>query len=152
MKLARLTFLFLLASILLSCGSSPASKTIDGAWRANLLNPDSSTAYTFTTVLTQGTSTTLDVTGFLFVTQPSCFPTPLGQNATFSVTGHRGGFQTGPFTMTISTAFGTMVENVLTLNGNRNGDGSITGTWTLTGLGVCSGPKGNYSMQLLPAM
>ena len=152
MKIARLAFLILLASILTSCGSGPAPKTINGAWRANLLNPDSSTAYTFTTVLTQGTGSTLDVMGFLFVTQPSCFPTPLGQSATFSVKGHGGGFETGPFAMTISTAFGTMTENVLTLKGNRNSDGTITGTWTLTGLGVCSGNNGSFSMQLLPTM
>jgi len=151
MKLARLTFLFLLASILMSCGSSSTPKPIDGAWRATLLNPDSTTAYTFTTVFSQSTAPTVDVISFLFVTPVTCFPSPTGQSATFSVTGHGGGFETGPFTMNVSTAFGTLVENVLTLNGTRNSDGTISGTWTLTGLTGCSG-SGSYSMQLLPSM
>ena len=38
-----------------------------------------------------------------------------------------------------------MVENVLTLNGTRNSDGRISGTWTLTGLSECSG-GGIYTM------
>lgn len=151
MKVTRLAFLILLASILMSCGSSPAPRTIDGAWRANLLNPDSSTAYTFTVVLSQTAPPSLDIIGFSFVTSAACFPTPLGQSATFSATGHSKGFETGPFTMSVSTAFGTMTENVLTLNGSRNSDGTISGTWTLTGQTGCSG-GGNYSMQLLPGM
>ena len=151
MKLARLAFLFLLASILMSCGSSPKPQAIDGAWRANLQDANSSTAYTFTVVFSQSAAASLDILDFHFVPSALCFPSSTGQSATFSATGHSKGFETGPFTMNVSTAFGTMTENVLALNGTRNSDGTISGTWTLTGQTGCSG-GGNYSMQLLPRM
>ncbi len=49
--------------------------------------------------------------------------------------------------MTISTVFPAL-NNVLTLQGALNGDGSIAGTWTLTGQTGCTG-NGNFTM-LLP--
>ena len=148
MSVSHSLSLLLLASILTSCGSSPVPKVIDGTWNASLLNSDSSVAYTFQTSLNQDTGSAVKVISFDFTTDAPCFTTPIGQTATFSVTGHSRQFQTGPFKMNISTANGTMVENVLTLNGTRNADGSISGTWTLTGLSGCSG-NGNYTMTAL---
>ena len=49
--------------------------------------------------------------------------------------------------MTISTVFPAL-NNVLTFQGALNGDGSIAGTWTLTGQTGCTG-NGNFTM-LLP--
>jgi hypothetical protein len=48
--------------------------------------------------------------------------------------------------MTITTVFPAGMNNVLTLQGTRNGDGSISGTWTLTGLTGCTGENGTFQM------
>ena len=141
-------FLILLASLLAACGSTRPPKVIDGMWNANLQNPDSTPAYTFSTTLTQGSGSTVAVRNFLFTASAPCFSSLTGQSATFSATGHAGGYQTGPFGMNISTSLGVQVENVLTLSGTRKSDGKISGTWTLTGLSGCSA-SGNYTMQAL---
>ena len=141
-------FLILLGSLLVGCGSTRAPKVIDGTWNANLQNPDNTPAYTFSSTLNQGSGSTVTVINFVFTASAPCFSSSTGQTATFSATGHAGGYQTGPFTMRISTALGVAVENVLTLNGTRNADGRISGTWTLTGASGCSG-SGKYMMQAL---
>jgi len=150
MNLALLFSLLLLTSILTACGSSPAPKKIDGTWNASLVNSNSSEAYTFAATLSQATGTTVSVSNFNFTSAAPCFTAPLGQTATFSATGNSGGYQTGPFGMSVGTGLMTPVENVLTLTGTRNADGSISGKWTLTGLSGCSA-SGSYTMnQFLP--
>jgi len=148
MNVSGFLSLLLLAAIGTACGSNPIPKVIDGTWNASLLNSDSSVAYTFQTTLNQDTGSAVKVIRFTFTSDAPCFTAPMGQTATFSATGHSRDFQTGPFSMNIATAMGTMVENVLTLNGTRNADGGISGTWTLTGLSGCSG-SGNYTMTAL---
>jgi len=145
MTCARVISLVLLSCFLAACGSSTPAKKIDGIWNANLQNPDSSVAYTFMATLTQSTGSNVDVSGFVFTATAPCFTDPMGQTATFNATGHSGGYETGPFGMSVATARGTMVENTLTLTGTRNNDGKISGTWTLTGLSGCSG-GGSYTM------
>jgi hypothetical protein len=145
MNCARLTSLALLAFFLVSCGSNSPAKKIDGVWNASLQNPDGSVAYTFMATLTQSTGSTVIVSNFGFTSPAPCFTAPLGQSATFTASGHSGGYETGPFGMNIDTGLMTPVENVLTLNGTRNSDGRILGTWTLTGLSGCSG-GGTYTM------
>ena len=148
MNRVGVVFLILLASLLAACGSTRPPKVIDGTWNANLQNPDHTAAYTFSSTLNQGTGSTVTVINFVFTASAPCFSSPTGQSATFAATGHAGGYQTGPFAMTISTALGSPVENVLTLSGTRNADGRISGTWTLTGASGCSG-SGKYTMQTL---
>jgi hypothetical protein len=148
MKASRSLSLLLFASILTACGSNTVPKVIDGTWNASLQNPDSSVAYTFQATLNQDTGSSVKVIHFDFTSDAPCFTAPSGQTATFSATGHSREFQTGPFSMHISTANGTMAENVLTLTGTRNADGNISGTWTLTGASGCSG-SGNYTMTAL---
>lgn len=145
MNCARLISLALLAFFLVSCGSSSPAKKIDGVWNASLQNPDGSAAYTFMATLTQSTGSTVNVSSFGFTSPAPCFAAPLGQSATFTASGHSGGYETGPFGMSIGTGLMTMQENVLTLNGARNSDGKISGTWTLTGFSGCSG-GGIYTM------
>src|SRR4029077_10927245 len=146
MKCARLISLALLAFFLVSCGSSSPAKKIDGLWNASLQNPDGSVAYTFMATLTQSTGSTVNITSFGFTSPAPCFTAPLGQSATFTASGHSGGYETGPFGMNIATGLMTPVENVLTLTGSRQSNGTISGNWTVTGLSRCSGVSGTYNM------
>jgi hypothetical protein len=56
---------------------------------------------------------------------------------------------TGTFEMTISTMFPAL-NNVVTLTGNRTGDGTISGTWVLTGQTGCSG-NGTFTLSPPPS-
>jgi hypothetical protein len=148
MKPVCVTFLLSVAALQVACGSNLPARKIGGIWNANLQNFDSSSAYRFSATLTQNSGSTVDVSAFLFVDSPRCFPSQTGQTATFSSTRHSGGYEIGPFAMHISTTFGTATENVLALDGVRGTDGKISGTWILTGAPGCSG-SGTYTMQAL---
>jgi hypothetical protein len=110
MKCARLISLALLAFFLVSCGSSSPAKKIDGVWNASLQNPDGSVVYTFTATLTQSTGSTVNVNSFGFTSPAPCFAAPLGQSATFTASGRSGGYETGPFGMSIGTGLMMMQE------------------------------------------
>ncbi|HTS35675.1 MAG TPA: hypothetical protein VMH04_08395 [Candidatus Solibacter sp.] len=145
MPLAKVTSLTLIVLLFAGCGFVPAQKNINGEWFAQLNNPDQSQAFWFSTQLSQAKGESVGVSGFTFAPTPPCFSSQTSQTATFSVSGHSGGFQTGAFAMTISTTFGTETENDLTLNGTRTSDGTISGSWTLSGLSGCFG-NGSFSM------
>ena len=143
MKRIALLYLVLLTAGIISCGVTPMK--INGSYVASLLNPDGTAAYTFATTLTQASGSAVSVSGFAFSSSAPCFNAPMGQTATFSATGSSHGYQIGPFAMTVTTALGPPVENVLTLSGSRNNDGRISGTWSLTGLTDCTG-SGSFTM------
>ncbi len=148
MKRIGVTFVALAVLSLSGCGGSSA-RNINGIWIAQLKNPDSSLAYSLSASLAQGAGSTVSVSRFEISGSQSCFAAVTGQTATFTVTGRSSGFQTGPFGMTVSTAMGTQVENVLTLTGTRGSDGTIHGAWTVTGLSGCNA-SGNFTMTVPP--
>ena len=124
---------------LLSCGSS---RTVNGGWNAQLLNPDSSTALTFFADLKQSGST-VDVSNFgsgSVGTIAVCFGS--GLNETASLSG-------GHFTMTVSTLFPAATNNTFTLQGTQNSNGNIAGTWTSGGQPGCTA-SGSFSMSGVP--
>ena len=130
---------------LASCGSS--SRNIDGPWSGNAAKSDGSLAFTFSTSLAQGSGNNVTVSNFSVGNSLPCFASGASEIATFSSTGSANGVQTGSFTMTVSTMFPSALNNVLTLQGSRNSDGSISGTWNLTGQTGCGG-NGNFKMSL----
>ncbi len=129
-----------------ACGTSRQPQSINGLWSATVNNPDQSSAYPFTVTLAQGSGGTVNVMNFVFVNSTPCFSASSSEAATFSATGDSNGIVMGSFTMTISTVFPAL-NNVLTLQGARNIDGSISGTWTLTGQSGCTG-SGNFTMNM----
>lgn len=150
MKTIRLTCLILLALVLTACGgsSSAAPKGINGFWTADLQNPDGSHALGFNANLATSSGPALNISNFSVLSPSPCFTSTTGQSGTFTVTGSSGGYQTGPFTMTVTTIFGTAAENVVTLTGTRNSSGTITGNWTLTGFAGCNSGSGTFVMTL----
>jgi hypothetical protein len=141
MKRIRVTASAAISLVLAACGSSP--QNINGGWNALLINPDGTTAFVRRADLAQGGGTTVNVSNFGFAGAPARFANQTGENATFASTGSSNGVQTGNFMMTISSLFpGAQNNNVVTLQGTRKSDGSISGTWTLTGLSGCNLPGG----------
>lgn len=134
-----------LGVLLIGCGGSNSTMpgTINGNWTATLSNPDQSTAFGFTTTLTESSSTALSVTNFNFTTSSPCFSSGTTESGTFTLTGNTNNVITGNFGMTIQS--GTPSGNQLSLQGTVNNN-VISGTWSLTGVTAgCTG-SGNFTM------
>jgi hypothetical protein len=151
--------LLLVAFSLSSCGSETPSQQAQsaagGIWSAALVGgAGTASGFSFTTEFSLGTDGILTNTYFQFLTsgQNNCFPVngeiPTGQmilnvnQSTDQVT--------GTFTYKIQAS-----GNTLSLSGNVSGtaatassltEGSITGTWTLTGGTGCNGSGGSFTM------
>lgn len=146
MRPIRVASLVILTFMLAACGTSSQPQNINGPWSAGLNNVDQSQNYSFSATLTEGSGTTVNVTNFAFASSTACFSTQTSEVATFNITGSSNGVLMGSFGMTISTVFPAL-NNVLTLQGSRNDNGSISGTWTLTGQPGCIG-NGTFTMYL----
>lgn len=144
MKLSAIVLLLSFFVTLAACGGgNNNSENINGNWTATLTNPQGNTQFAFKTSFTQGSGSDLNIVNFQFTTAGSCFDSPTTETGSFSLAGDFNGNVTGQFGMTISTEFPNN-NNVLTLNGAVSG-GTITGTWTLTGVSGCTG-NGNFTM------
>jgi len=151
MKRIGVTSLVLLTLVLSACGggsSTSAPKSINGFWTADLQNPDGLHALVFNADLAQGSGAALTISNFAIMSPSPCFVSTTSQSGTFTATGNSGGFQPGPFTMTVSTILDTEVENVATLTGTRDSNGRISGNWTLTGFAGCN--SGGTFLMTLP--
>jgi len=139
MKQFGITAVLTLSLILLACGggSSSNSPTVSGNWSATLTSADGTPAFAFTSSLTQGSGTAM-VTGtnLTFTTSTDCFTSGGTETGSFVLSGNFNGNMTGAFQLTITS--GTPVGNTLALLGTVNNN-AITGTWTLTGNGGCTG-------------
>ena|SRR5947209_1008342 len=139
MKCRGVLGLVFVVSILEACGSGSSPRNINGFYLGQISDASTPVLY-ISTNLAQASGSAVDITGFgigSLGSFPACFSTTTTQTATFTASGHSNGFVTGAFQMTVATAFpGT--DNVLTLSGNRTGDGTISGTWVMTGQSGCS--------------
>ncbi len=134
---ARLTVPVFLAATLCACASKPIG--INGTWYGTLANSGGSEMLAFTGAFEQGSGSSLNVSGFSITFPSTCFSSSTTETATFSASGSSNGYQTGALQMTISTMFPESVNNVVILNGNRDGTGNFSGTWSMTGVSGCSG-------------
>jgi len=135
MKRIFLPAVILAAMILMSCGSSN-SHNINGQWFSSLVNQNQTPENEFRATFMQGMGSSISVSNFNFLSAAPCFSTS-AENATLSA---------GSFQMTITTLFPGAQNNVLTLNGTRQGNGNFSGTWTATGQAGCTG-NGTFTMQ-----
>ena len=135
MKRIFLPAVILAAMILMSCGSSN-SHNINGQWFSSLVNQNQTPENEFRATFMQGMGSSISVSNFNFLSAAPCFSTS-AETATLSA---------GSFQMTITTLFPGAQNNVLTLNGTRQGNGNFSGTWTATGQAGCTG-SGTFTMQ-----
>jgi hypothetical protein len=144
MKQSATAILLSLVLTLAGCGGGGGNNgNINGTWTATLSNPDGTTAFGFTTNFVQGSGNNLNVVSFQFTTSGSCFSgEQTTETGSFALSGDFNGNVTGQFQFTISTM--VIPVNRLTLTGTAN-NGTISGTWTLTGAPGCTG-NGNFTM------
>jgi hypothetical protein len=167
-KLMKLAVVLLLVTISLSSCSTPtvpqqAESATGGIWSAELFGGSGpASGFSFTTEFTLNNNTSLTITYFQFLTAES------GSKICFSSVDNIGGSENGSLALTTINQATGQVEGTLkyevtspgggttlTLNGTLTGtevngtpplsDGSITGTWTTTGAGGCSG-TGTFTM------
>jgi hypothetical protein len=131
------------AFLMAGCGSGSNSGNINGNWTATLTDPSGGAEFAFTTSLTQGSGTSVNVVNFNFTTSGTCFASTTTETGSFTLAGDFNGNVTGQLGLTISTD-SLSPNNVLTLQGAVNGS-KITGTWSLTGATGCSG-NGTFNM------
>ena len=139
-----IAILVALGLILLACGGgSSSSNTVTGNWTATLTNTDGTTAFAFTTSLSQSNGTMVTGANLTFTTSTGCFTSAASQTGSFVLSGNLNGNLAGAFQLTITSA--TPSGNTLTLQGTVNNN-TVTGTWTLAGLiPGCTG-SGNFTM------
>jgi hypothetical protein len=117
-------------------GSSSNSATVNGNWSAALTNTDTTPAFSFTTSLSQSSGTVVTGTNLNFTTSTDCFTSGGSQTGSFVLNGNFNGDVTGAFQLNITS--GTPSGNTLSLQGTVS-NGTISGKWTLTGSGGCTG-------------
>jgi hypothetical protein len=158
----RIASLLLVAFALVSCGSSTnsnlspqqAESATGGIWSAEIVGGEGTiSGFSFITQFTLTDTGSLNVNYFQFLNPESgpsaCFPANGGTEAgTITLSNVNGStFQVnGTFKFTVQAN-----GNTLTLNGVLTGtatttdtltDGSVTGTWSVTGASNCTDTKG----------
>ncbi len=146
MRKVQLAALCAAMALLSSCGGS-SNSTVNGNWTATLVNPDSTTAFTLSMTLSQGSAGAVSVTNLSFGTSSSCFATGTTATGTFASSGTTNGVTTGSFQISIqSSTSNSNGANQLIMQGALTNDNTVTGSWALTGTGVgCSG-SGTFTM------
>ena len=143
MKRFGAAFAALICVALIGCGSNNSDKSdINGTWNATLTSGGNSTVFAFGTSLRQNSDGSLSVTNFNFTTNSPCFVSGETETGSFAVSGDFNGKVNGTFGMNVQS--GDPIGNTLALNGTANGN-TISGTWTLTGSGGCTG-NGTFTM------
>lgn len=142
-KQIAIAMLVALGLVLSGCGGgSSSANTVAGNWTATLTDTDGTQAFALTTSLTQSSSTLVTGTNLVFTTSTSCFTSGGSETGSFVLSENLNGNMVGTFQLTIES--GTPSGNTLVLNGTVNNN-MISGTWTLTGTGGCTG-SGNFTM------
>ncbi len=143
MKWFAVTFVVFITLALIGCGSSSSnSSNIDGNWNATLISGGNQTVFTFGTSLKVNGDGSLSVSNFSFTTNSPCFVSDETESGSFTLSGNFNGMVNGKFGFTVQS--GSPAGNTLALSGTANGN-TISGTWTLTGTGACTG-NGTFTM------
>ena len=152
----QVAILLLVAIMLNGCGSSrPTAQSVTGGvWSASLSGGEgSASGFSFITQFTVDSSGTLSFSRFEFINQGNCFPLDGGAvSGSMGLTENMATDQvTGSMTLTVAGNGNTLTlsspDGVTgTLTGTTLSNGSVTGTWTVTGGSGCTGGGGSFTM------
>ena len=141
MKWFRGALVLFVGMTLIGCGSNSSNSNINGTWNATLVSGNR-TVFSFGTSLQVNGNGSLSVSNFQFTTNSPCFVSGETESGSFTLSGNFNGSVTGTFGFTVQS--GNPLGNTLVLSGTANGN-NISGTWTLTGSGGCTG-NGTFTM------
>lgn len=137
---------------LLGCGNGNQARpaNLSGNWTANLQKANGSTAFSFSSSITEVGNTVLNVSNVSFSPVTSCFQSQVGASgiAQFSSGGY--GYYTGGGTTAMSLTVKGIAAgggtDTLTMQGTVNPDNSVSGTWTLNGVSATCSGSGGFTM------
>jgi hypothetical protein len=157
----EVAILLLVAVALSGCGGTPTINTqtaqtaAGGIWSAQVLGGSgAASGFSFNTEFTVNGDTSLAVTYFQFLTQGTCFPVDGGTqngNMDLNIDGSTG-VVTGTLKYMVQASGNTLTLNgqvtgtATTQNPNALSDGSVTGTWAVTGGSGCNATGGTFTM------
>lgn len=143
MKWFAAVFVVFICTALIGCGSNGSNASnVNGTWNATLASGGNTTVFSFGTSLHANGDGSLTVSNFQFTTNSPCFVSGETESGSFTLNGNFNGNVNGKFGMSVLS--GNPSGNTLALSGTANGN-TITGTWTLTGSGGCTG-NGTFTM------
>jgi len=156
----QIALILILTLLIPACGtnSSYVQQAASGVWQAQLLGGEgAASGFSFDAQFTvTGAGGALTFASFQFLTSTPCFPVSgngLSPVGTMSLTVNTTTFQvTGSFDFTVS-ANGNTLALTGNVTGTENGvtgtqlsNGSVLGSWTLTGTGACASASGSFIM------
>lgn len=137
---------------LFGCGNGNNSQPVNlsGNWTANLQQTSGTTAFSFTTTLTEVGGSILNGSNLSFSPASSCFSSQITEsgNVQFSSSGYgyyTGGGQTA-MSLSIKGLSSSGATDALTMQGTVNPDNSVSGTWSLNGLTASCSGSGGFTM------
>jgi uncharacterized protein YceK len=156
----EVAILLLVALMLGGCGSNPtptqtAQTSAGGTWESQMLGGTGDTSgYSFVTQFTVNSSGSLNVSYLQFLNLQknygNCFPAGGGTvSGSMILTAGASNAVTGTLTFTVESSGNTLTLNGAvtgTQNGTTLTDGSVAGTWTLTGGTGCEDSSGSFTM------
>ena len=142
MQRLRAALVVCVGMALIGCGSNGSNSNINGTWNATLVSGGNPTVFSFGTSFEVNGDGSLSVSNFQFTTNSPCFVSGERESGSFTLSGNFNGSVNGTFAFTVQS--GNPSGNALALSGTANGN-TISGTWTLTGSGGCTG-NGTFTM------
>ena len=143
MKRFAVMFVVLISLALIGCGSNSTNPSnINGTWNATLISGGNSSVFDFGTSLTVSGDGSLKIYNFKFSANSPCFVSGETESGSFTLSGNFNGTANGKFGFTVES--GSPTGNTLALSGTAS-DNTISGAWTLTGSGGCTG-SGTFTM------
>ena len=152
MRIASVSCVLGLALALVACGNSynnhPAN--LSGNWNITLLQTNGTTAFSFSTSLTEVGGSILNGSNITFNPSSSCFASQVTDSGAVQFSsggyGYYSGGGTTAMSLTVKGLSSGGATDTLNLQGTVNPDHSVSGTWTLSGVSnSCSG-SGSFTM------
>lgn len=152
MRLASASCALIVSLVLLGCGSGynrhPAN--LSGNWNITLLQSNGTTAFAFSTSLTEVGGSVLNGSNVTFNPATSCFSSQISESGVVQFSSGGYGYYSGggstAMALTVKGLSSSGGTTTLNLQGTVNPDNSVSGTWNLTGVSASCAGSGSFTM------
>lgn len=153
MRIALATCALGLSLALVACGNGYNNKpaNLSGNWNITLLQTNGTSAFAFSTSLTEVGGSILNGSNVTFNPATSCFASQISESGAVQFSGGGGyGYYSGGGTtamsLTVKGLSSSGVTDTLNMQGTVNPDNSVSGTWTLSGVSASCSGSGSFTM------